>query len=154
MGSTNHHLSSTNNPFIPSPLHLSRRLYKSDLFMQNKPNLMNAKIYVTSFLTKAYENQRLYGQDQNKPNQTQSNPIYRRIKVIKLSGTFSRSSCIKAIPCTNKSSLTNKLPAPACNCEDYCVNLRCACLLQGLRRTSSVFTFAPFAVMHFDKICD
>ena len=56
-------------------LHLSRVLYKSTLFMQNKPNLLNAQINVSSFITKDYENARLLGRRKNKPNQTQSNPI-------------------------------------------------------------------------------
>ena len=37
-------------------LHLSRVLYKSTLFMQNKPNLLNAQINVTSVITKDYQN--------------------------------------------------------------------------------------------------
>ncbi len=45
------------------------------LFMQNKPNLLDAQMNVTSALTKDYENKPLYGHGQNKPNQTQLNPI-------------------------------------------------------------------------------
>jgi hypothetical protein len=36
------------------PLHLSRTLYKSPLFMQNKPNVKDAQINVTSFITSKY----------------------------------------------------------------------------------------------------
>jgi len=43
--------------------------------LQNKPNLLNAQMNVTSVLTKDYENKRLCGRGQNKPNQTQLNPI-------------------------------------------------------------------------------
>ena len=37
-------------------LHLSRVLCKSTLFMQNKANLLDAQINVTSVKTKYYEN--------------------------------------------------------------------------------------------------
>ena len=43
--------------------------------MQNKPNFLNARMNVTSVLTKDYENKPLCGRGQNKPNQTQLNPI-------------------------------------------------------------------------------
>jgi hypothetical protein len=39
--------------------------------MQNKANLLNAQMNVTSAITKDYENKPLYGHGQNKPNQTQ-----------------------------------------------------------------------------------
>ena len=39
--------------------------------MQNKPNLLNAQINVSSFITKDYENVHLLGRRKNKPNQTQ-----------------------------------------------------------------------------------
>jgi len=39
--------------------------------MQNKPNLLNAQINVSSFTTKDYENVHLLGRRKNKPNQTQ-----------------------------------------------------------------------------------
>ncbi len=35
-------------------LHLSRILYKSALFMQNKPKVKNAQINVSSFITSKY----------------------------------------------------------------------------------------------------
>jgi hypothetical protein len=38
------------------PLHLSRALYKSALFVQNKPNFRKARIKLTFYLTKDYEN--------------------------------------------------------------------------------------------------
>ncbi len=43
--------------------------------MQNKPNLQNALINVTSAITKDYGNAHLCEREENKPNQTQSNPI-------------------------------------------------------------------------------
>ena len=64
---------------ILAPLHLSRELYKSTMFMQNKPNLLYAQMNVISVKTKDYENVRPFSRGQNKPNsnpiQTQSNPI-------------------------------------------------------------------------------
>jgi len=56
-------------------LHLSRVLYKSTLFMQNKPNLLNAQMNVTSFITKDYENKRLADAAKTNPIQSQSKPI-------------------------------------------------------------------------------
>ena len=56
------------------PLHLSRTLYKSTLFMQNKPNFLNTRINISSFLTMHYENHRLCTCPKNKPNQPQSQP--------------------------------------------------------------------------------
>jgi len=39
--------------------------------MQNKPNFRNVQMNVTSISTKAYENNRPFGQQKNKPKQTQ-----------------------------------------------------------------------------------
>jgi len=38
---------------------------------QNKPNLLNAQMNVSSVITKYYENACLRGREKNKPNQTQ-----------------------------------------------------------------------------------
>ena len=54
-----------------APLHLSRTLYKSALFMQNKPNLLNAQMNVSSILTTDYENKSNWTLGENKPKQTQ-----------------------------------------------------------------------------------
>jgi hypothetical protein len=43
--------------------------------MQNKPNLLDAQINVSSFITKDYENVHLLGRRRNKAKQNQSNPI-------------------------------------------------------------------------------
>ncbi len=53
-------------------LHLSRALYKSTLFMQNKPNLPDAQMNVNSALTTDYENIANWTLGENKPN---SKPI-------------------------------------------------------------------------------
>ena len=45
------------------------------LIMQNKPNLPDAQMNVTSTVTKDYENARLRGRETNKPNQTQFYPV-------------------------------------------------------------------------------
>jgi hypothetical protein len=39
--------------------------------MQNKPNLLNAQMNVSSALTKDYENETAFRLRENKPNQTQ-----------------------------------------------------------------------------------
>ena len=54
-----------------APLHLSRVLYKSTLFMQNKANLLDAQMNVRSLITVDYENKPLYRCGDNKPNQSQ-----------------------------------------------------------------------------------
>jgi hypothetical protein len=69
---TNNNLSLINNPLRFPPLHQSRALYKSALFMQNKPNFNK------------HQNSRKYGYSKGlqkystlwtRPKQTQSNPI-------------------------------------------------------------------------------
>jgi len=55
-----------------APLHLSRTLYKSPLFMQNKPNFQDVQMNVTILLIMAYENFIPLAGYKNKPN---SNPI-------------------------------------------------------------------------------
>ena len=52
-------------------LHLSRALYKSTLFMQNKPNLLDTQMNVNPVKTRVYENVRPFSRRENKPNQTQ-----------------------------------------------------------------------------------
>ena len=49
---------------------------------QNKPNLLNAQMNVTSFITKDYENKSNWTLGENKPNQTQP--------VVSLSNLFQR----------------------------------------------------------------
>ena len=56
------------------PLHLSRTLYKSTLFMQNKPNLLDAKMNVKSYNTEDYENETAF-----RPKKT--NPISSKAKM-------------------------------------------------------------------------
>jgi hypothetical protein len=55
-----------------APLHLSRILYKSTLFMQNKPNFQKAKMNVNIYNIKDYQNFIPLAGYKNKPN---SNPI-------------------------------------------------------------------------------
>jgi len=57
---------------VLGPLHLSRTLYKSTLFMQNKANFRKAKMNVNSFITKDYERNDIFAVPENKAN---SNPI-------------------------------------------------------------------------------
>ncbi len=65
---------------VLAPLHLSRTLYKSTLFMQNKPNVKDAQINVNSLVTIEYENISDWTLGQNKPN---SKPISRTPKCTK-----------------------------------------------------------------------
>ncbi len=50
---------------------LSRTLYKSTLFMQNKANFQKSQMNVSIFLQKAYENKSNWTLGENKPNQSQ-----------------------------------------------------------------------------------
>ena len=68
---TNNHLSIINNHLAFAPLHLSRTLYKSTLFMQNKPNFQKSQMNVSIYLQMAYENKHNWTLSENKPNQTQ-----------------------------------------------------------------------------------
>ncbi len=60
-------------------LHLSRVLYKSTLFMQNKPNLRKVKMNLNFYPTKDYEKTGLSDKGKTNPIQTQykakTNPI-------------------------------------------------------------------------------
>jgi len=49
------------------------------LFMQNKPNLLDAQMNVSSILTTDYENKSNWTLGENKPN---SNPICQRVKLM------------------------------------------------------------------------
>ena len=60
-------------------LHLSRVLYKSTLFMQNKPNLLDTQMNVGSVKTKDYENEPCLPAPRK---QTQSNPISKAAPII------------------------------------------------------------------------
>jgi hypothetical protein len=51
-------------------------------FMQNKPNLLDAQMNLSSVLTKYYENKRLCRCGQNKPNQTRSEFISKGAKLL------------------------------------------------------------------------
>jgi len=63
----------TEAQIIANRRHLTNnRLTSYELFMQNKPNLMNTKTNLTSALTKDYENKPPLG---TLRKQTQSNPI-------------------------------------------------------------------------------
>jgi len=60
------------------PLHLSRALYKSPLFMQNKPNFRKSQMNVSSILATDYKNFIPLTGQKNKPN---SNPISSKTKM-------------------------------------------------------------------------
>ena len=59
------------------PLHLSRALYKSTLFMQNKPNFWKSQMNVNKVLTRDYEKRTLGKRGKNKPK---TNPIQTQYK--------------------------------------------------------------------------
>ena len=63
-----------------APLHLTKLSSFVIVFMQNKPNLPDAQMDVSSVLTKDYENLPLRRCGENKPNQSQLKPISMPIK--------------------------------------------------------------------------
>jgi len=64
-----------------APLHLSRILYKSALFMQNKPNSLNVQIYINVYDTKIYKNKTAFRREKNKPNSNPNKPNFRKAKM-------------------------------------------------------------------------
>jgi len=65
----NRQSSIVNRPLsVFAPLHLSRILYKSALFMQNKPNCRKAKMNINSLITKDYRKKDDFVVRINKPN--------------------------------------------------------------------------------------
>ena len=54
---------------------------KQLLFMQNKPNLLDAQMNVTSFYTVDYENKSNWKLGKNKPNSNPNKPNFRKAKM-------------------------------------------------------------------------
>jgi len=64
-----------------APLHLSRILYKSTLFMQNKPNFRKAKMNVNPYNIKDYQNFIPLAGYKNKPNSNPNKPNFRNAQM-------------------------------------------------------------------------
>jgi hypothetical protein len=62
---------------VPAPLHLSRELYKSNLFMQNKANFKNTQIYTIAYYIRGYVNLIAFLRRKNKAKQSQFKPNFR-----------------------------------------------------------------------------
>jgi len=62
-------------------LHLSRTLYKSTLFMQNKPNFQKSQMNVSIFSQMNYENKSNWTLGQNKPNSNPNKPNLRKVQM-------------------------------------------------------------------------
>ncbi len=62
------------------PLHLSRTLYKSATFMQNKPNFQKSQMNANLYNTKDYENKSNWTLGQSKPNSNPIKPNFRKNK--------------------------------------------------------------------------
>ena len=62
-------------------LHLSRTLYKSALFMQNKPNFQKSQMNVSIFSQMNYENKSNWTLGQNKPNSNPNKPNLRKVQM-------------------------------------------------------------------------
>ena len=59
-------------------LHLSRTLYKSALFMQNKANLLDVQMNVNSILTEDYERNDIFAVPENKANSNPNKANFKR----------------------------------------------------------------------------
>jgi len=66
---------------ILAPLHLSRTLYKSPLFMQNKPNCQDAQMNLSFLYTNDYINFIPLAGYKNKPNSNPIKPNCRKAKM-------------------------------------------------------------------------
>jgi len=66
---------------VLGPLHLSRVLYKSPLFMQNKPNFRKDKMNLSYLYTKEYKNFIPLAGQKNKPNSNPIKPNFRKAKM-------------------------------------------------------------------------
>ena len=71
-------------------LHLSRDLYKSTLFMQNKPNFPDSRMNVTSVLTKDYVNECFCRASKTKPIKAKTKPNKAKTKPICLNAKNER----------------------------------------------------------------
>jgi len=67
--------------FVVCPLHLSRTLYKSTLFMQNKPNFRKSKMNLNIYNTMNYEKFIPLAGQKNKPNSNPIKPNCRKSKI-------------------------------------------------------------------------
>ena len=74
--------------FRNRPLHLSRDLYKSTLFLTNKPNFRAVKMNLSDYLKRSYKEKRAAPQSKNKPNQTQFSPAPNKLGYLMLSFLF------------------------------------------------------------------
>ena len=80
----NHKHSKTNNQPRTTDYKLlttKKELRKIHSFIQNKPNLPNARINVSIFMTRDYENARLHRSPKRTQNEPNSNPIYEMPKM-------------------------------------------------------------------------
>jgi len=64
------------NPVKNAPLHLSRELYKSILFVQNKANFKNDQIYITAYYIRGYGILFRFSRRKNKAKQSQFKPNF------------------------------------------------------------------------------
>ena len=87
-----------------SPLHLSRTLYKSTLFMQNKANFQKSQMNVNLYNTTDYENKSNWTLGENKPN---SNPNKANLKRAKMNVNIYYTEVYENILCIRQSMKTN-----------------------------------------------
>jgi len=97
--------------YADKALRLSRTLYKSALFMQNKPNFLNPQTNVTSILTVDCENIAHCTLCENKPNPS---PIKLNLRVAQINLSHVNISCYEnprpRAPRENKPNLNPRTP--------------------------------------------
>ena len=64
-----------------APLHLSRTLYKSALFMQNKPNFQDTQMNLKFCKKMTYENKHNWTLSENKPNSNPNKPNFQKAQM-------------------------------------------------------------------------
>jgi hypothetical protein len=67
---------------VVCPLHLSRILYKSALFMQNKPNFQKSQMNVSILSKMDYENKSYWTLGENKPKTNPIKPNFQKAQMI------------------------------------------------------------------------
>jgi len=113
-------------------LHLSSVLYKSTLFMQNKPNFRKAKMKLNFYSTRDYQNElRL----RTRAKQTQSNPTCselactersRRVEPVEVSNLFQKGylTTLRSVVLTEDKALSWRTGSPPARGRQFFILLR------------------------------
>jgi RNA polymerase sigma-70 factor (ECF subfamily) len=147
----NYELLAVDNCLLPSvfcilssvfcPLHLSRTLYKAPHFMQNKPNSLDARMNVSSFGTREYENLPLRRRGENKPNATP----------IKANFTYPQSHALPALSLSK--GATPKGVEQKSDAASDLVQETWVGIIKGIRKLQDVAAFPQWAFRILNHNC-